>query len=85
MNETMHIEYRCQGPNVARVVVKRACELMQMFQSIMPGVAVAQWPRFDAPHCLELGVETARKVNLTSEEKIIHFGDSETANRNNLI
>ncbi|KAJ5705603.1 hypothetical protein N7455_004918 [Penicillium solitum] len=28
----------------------------------MPGVVVAQWPRVDAPHCLELGFETARKV-----------------------
>lgn len=56
-----------------------------MFQSIMPGVVVAQWPRVDAPHCLELGFETARKVSLTSEEKTILLKGSETANRNNLI
>jgi hypothetical protein len=35
-----------------------------MFKSIMPNVAVAQWPRIDAAHCIELGVEGTGKVNL---------------------
>jgi hypothetical protein len=35
----------------------------------MPSVAVAQWPRINAAHRIELGVESAGKVNMIPGQK----------------